>query len=157
MQLVVELIMHRSTLGPTVTRLMPLFRRLFVTCSGGGGCASACDVGKMCSTRWDCKTGNCTNSTCQQLLTCSNRVLDSTEGDVDCGQLCARQCGVMSTCRLHGDCISGVCTSGKCVSAPTCTNGRQDGMETGVVVYFPWLLQFRLAAEPLLQTMSVQP
>jgi hypothetical protein len=119
------------TICPKSMTIWCLLMFHLLPCSGGGGCASACDVGKMCSTRWDCKTGNCTNSTCQQLLTCSNRVLDSTEGDVDCGQLCARQCGVMSTCRLHGDCISGVCTSGKCVSAPTCFNSKQDGFETG--------------------------
>jgi len=73
--------------------------------------SAACDVGEMCGSKWDCKTSNCSSGTCQQLPTCTNKVLDPTEGDVDCGQLCARQCGVTSTCRLHGDCISGVCTA----------------------------------------------
>ncbi len=90
-----------------------------------------CDVGQTCAARWDCRTSNCTGNTCQQLLTCTNGVKDTTEGDVDCGWLCGRQCGVGATCRVAGDCISSVCTSGRCADAPTCTNNKMDGKETG--------------------------
>jgi hypothetical protein len=32
--------------------------------SGGGGCGAACEEDKNCNTKWDCKSGICSNSTC---------------------------------------------------------------------------------------------
>lgn len=79
----------------------------------------------------DCATGVCSGGICRQAATCTNRVRDDNEGDVDCGQVCDRQCGVGGTCQVDGDCISGVCRNGRCLDAPTCSNNIKDGRETG--------------------------
>jgi hypothetical protein len=79
----------------------------------------------------DCATDTCSAGVCVQPFTCSNRVKDIGEGDVDCGGICDRKCAVSSTCGTSRDCSSEVCTAGKCTDAPTCRNGRQDGQETG--------------------------
>jgi hypothetical protein len=79
----------------------------------------------------DCTTGSCLGGVCAQPTTCSNRVKDAGEGDVDCGGQCDRQCGVAGTCNLNSDCISNVCRYGTCASAPNCYNNIKDGRETG--------------------------
>lgn len=98
---------------------------------GGRGCSASCLKGGACLMNSDCATDTCSAGVCVQPLTCSNRVKDIGEGDVDCGGFCDRQCAVSSTCGASRDCSSEVCTAGKCTDAPTCRNGRQDGQETG--------------------------
>lgn len=85
----------------------------------------------------DCNTGRCASGLCVQPTTCTNRVKDGSEGDVDCGGLCDRQCGTGSTCGDANDCISNVCTGGRCVNAPTCSNGIKDARETDVDWWVP--------------------
>lgn len=98
---------------------------------GGGGCGAVCSKGEGCIVSSDCTTGSCLGGVCAQPTTCSNRVKDAGEGDVDCGGHCDRQCGVAGTCNLNSDCISNVCRYGACANAPTCYNNIKDSRETG--------------------------
>uniref|UniRef100_A0A383VI98 Uncharacterized protein n=1 Tax=Tetradesmus obliquus TaxID=3088 RepID=A0A383VI98_TETOB len=99
---------------------------------GGGGCRALCMRTQACIDFRDCATGVCSGGICRQAATCTNRVRDDNEGDVDCGQVCDRQCGVGGTCQVDGDCISGVCRNGRCLDAPTCSNNIKDGRETDI-------------------------
>eukprot|EP00877_Chromochloris_zofingiensis_P011489 jgi/Chrzof1/6594/Cz19g02010.t1 len=108
-------------------------RETAVDC-GGGGCNAACDVGERCGSVWDCYSKICNAGYCASATTCSNKVRDGRETDVDCGGGgCAARCAVGFQCQTGGDCVTGICTAGYCQPPPpTCTDGITNGQETDV-------------------------
>lgn len=74
-----------------------------------------------------CEAGNCaiTNTP-----SCSNRVLDGMETDLDCGGSCP-PCAAASRCLIATDCESMACDSGRC-RQPSCSDGQRDGFESDV-------------------------
>lgn len=63
--------------------------------------------------------------------TCTDRVLNQDETDIDCGGATCHSCGAGARCAADRDCGSGRCTAGRC-DAPSCSDGRLDGWETDV-------------------------
>jgi hypothetical protein len=91
-------------------------------CAGDGGGTHACGGGKceLCGTGADC-TGNadcisngCVGGKCA-VPTCSDKVQDGNETDVDCGGATAcLRCASAKKCQTDSDCASGTCFSGLC-------------------------------------------
>jgi hypothetical protein len=106
-------------------------------CQTGEPCLVASDcLSKVCSappqaaidaTFADAESGPYT--TCQA-PSCTDRVLNGNETDVDCGGWCP-QCPSGATCRSWVDCQSKVCTAGRC-AIPKCNDGVMNGSETAV-------------------------
>ncbi|PJB38316.1 MAG: hypothetical protein CO108_19275 [Deltaproteobacteria bacterium CG_4_9_14_3_um_filter_63_12] len=61
---------------------------------------------------------------------CSDRIQNNDESDVDCGGSMCSACGEGQTCRAAGDCLGNLCVNGLCQAVSACENGRQDGNET---------------------------
>jgi hypothetical protein len=61
---------------------------------------------------------------------CTDRVMNGSESDVDCGGSCPR-CLPGARCGSWIDCNSSVCTNERC-AVPSCTDGVKNGDETGV-------------------------
>ena len=62
--------------------------------------------------------------------TCSNKIKDSNETDVDCGGFC-EQCEVAQKCLTNIDCKSSFCNNGVC-AAPKCDDNIKNQQETDV-------------------------
>ncbi|HEY0882510.1 MAG TPA: Ig-like domain-containing protein, partial [Archangium sp.] len=62
---------------------------------------------------------------------CSDRLRNGTETDVDCGGSCPA-CGFGQLCTTNVDCASNRCLSGMCALPPSCTDGVKNGTETGL-------------------------
>ena len=65
-------------------------------------------------------------------ISCSDRMINGDESDVDCGGLTCTRCADAKICRANTDCASGTCTaslctklaSGKpCIYNSDCTSG----------------------------------
>ena len=63
--------------------------------------------------------------------TCTDRVKNGDESDVDCGFTCDIRCATGKTCNGHLDCESGLCATGVCQSRSD-TDGIKNGTETDV-------------------------
>jgi hypothetical protein len=61
---------------------------------------------------------------------CTDRIRNGDETDVDCGGRCGR-CDIGSSCRVDTDCDDSNCVTGTC-TAFACANGRLDAGETDV-------------------------
>jgi hypothetical protein len=101
-------------------------------CDGGAcsGCAR-CAVNQHCQANTDCDHAGCSKGTCQP-TSCTDRVLNGSETDVDCGGSC-EGCAPLAACLVAKDCASLVCTlaTHKC-AAPTCSDGVLNGTEPTV-------------------------
>ena len=83
---------------------------------------SVCDSGGT--------SGQCTGGTDCATPSCTDKVQNGGETDIDCGGSCSTKCGAQAKCQNGTDCQSGlVCPAGVCI-APTCTDGILDGSET---------------------------
>lgn len=102
----------------SLTRLFPV-----LVASVAGFVFSVCG-----SVSTECGSG----SDCTIAPTCTDKVQNGTETDIDCGGSCATKCRAMGKCGTSEDCGSGlVCLSGQC-AAPSCKDGIKDGDETDV-------------------------
>ena len=63
--------------------------------------------------------------------TCTDRIKNGTEADIDCGGSCAAKCGDGKACAAAGDCTSGACSANVCAS-PACIDSAKNGSETAV-------------------------
>jgi len=70
------------------------------------------------------------NSVCQA-PTCTDKVKNGAETDVDCGGPICVRCADKKQCAKAADCTSGVCVSSVCQAA-TCTDKVKNGAETDV-------------------------
>ncbi|MBL8604016.1 MAG: hypothetical protein JNK72_18965 [Myxococcales bacterium] len=60
-----------------------------------------------------CSSGVCANGACQA-PSCTDRVRNGTETDVDCGGTCAG-CARCQICTTNADCQENVCANGRCI------------------------------------------
>jgi hypothetical protein len=92
----------------------------------GGTCAPCADHDK-CAVGSDCASGVCAPPSTDahsepklcQVSTCSDRVANGNETDVDCGGSCPR-CADGQRCNGPGSCQSQVCTGGRCAEPGIC-------------------------------------
>jgi hypothetical protein len=100
-------------------------------CSAAADCSTAVCVGNACgcATGADCPAGftNCVAGVCQPDISCTNRIKDGSETDVDCGGSC-QPCAPGQQCATGADCTATVCNSGTCgcVSTTDCPAGTAD-------------------------------
>jgi hypothetical protein len=106
---------------------------LGVSCTSCGFDCVLCANGQTCSVAADCASGVCDpgSHTCDA-PTCSDRVKNGNETDVDCGGSCA-PCALGGVCFADSDCQSQACDgiNHRCV-ADACSDHRRDGAESDV-------------------------
>jgi hypothetical protein len=97
----------------------------------GGSVCPKCGTGRLCATGGDCESGVC-DQNCTLFIfcdpyrcvapSCSDRVKNGQESDVDCGGSCG-PCDLGRLCNSDTDCASGACDpdTGRCVEA--CVSG----------------------------------
>ena len=95
----------------------------------GGDACKKCDAGQMCLHGSDCTSTICDNNVCAG-PSCTDRLLNGSETDMDCGGTCPG-CAVGRKCLRSGDCTSGNCVNNVCQPG-ACMNNVKDGMETDV-------------------------
>ena len=90
-----------------------------------------CGVGVTCTDDSECRSKYCNNisKTCA-LPSCSDRVKNDEESDVDCGGTCTK-CALNKACISQDDCESGYCAYKVCKEVDKCANGIRDALETG--------------------------
>lgn len=97
--------------------------------SGPVACAAPpCADGDVCVKSADCTSNICTANKCIP-ISCTDRIKNADETDVDCGGSCATKCGPTKSCAADADCSDGTCTDTKCV-IPTSADGKANGNET---------------------------
>lgn len=76
---------------------------------GGSNCGK-CVLGKACTVDSDC-SGNstCTDGKCESASSCSDRVKNGKESDVDCGGSSCKKCTVGKSCAANTDCFTSQC------------------------------------------------
>jgi hypothetical protein len=106
----------------------------------GGACPDRCDEGRACEEGADCASGVCAARACAagvlqccQAPSCTDRVANGGEADVDCGDLagCPR-CADGEACTNAAECVSASCPLGTCQSVNTCGDGAQGAAESDV-------------------------
>jgi hypothetical protein len=110
------------------------------SCAAGGDCSAPvvlqpsdagviCLMGR-CDDDEDCATFVC-RAGCCAAPSCSDRVANGDESDVDCGGACAGRCEAGQGCRSAGDCELGLeCPASRARCTPAaCDNGVLDGAE----------------------------
>jgi hypothetical protein len=102
-----------------------------IDCGGLTGCAP-CASGKACLSDSDCASASCMSNICLAPQTCSDKLKDQDESDVDCGGSagCAR-CAPGEACASISDCDGGACTASVCHAA-TCSDGLKNQTESDV-------------------------
>jgi len=98
----------------------------------GGKTCPTCANKKKCKANADCASGLCDPKTGLCLAaTCTDKVQNGTETDVDCGGASCPACADTKKCKAATDCKSGVCDpkTGLCL-APTCTDKVMNGDES---------------------------
>ncbi len=95
----------------------------------GGGCATLCAVGKVCTFSGDCQSNFCNPSShvCAT-PTCFDGVKDGDESDVDCGSLCPNKCQNGKYCSVSSDCSSDTCRGGQCTTSSSSSGNSQGGV-----------------------------
>lgn len=88
----------------------------------GVRCSKKCEIGQNCYEHSDCESGNCRNGVCSE-PSCSNRIQDGDESDVDCGGSCP-PCADGKKCYTSTDCKSGVCMGGICQPTEISASGN---------------------------------
>ncbi len=102
---------------------------------GTRGCPSSpcslrgdCGEGTACEDDSSCKSGYCDANKKCSVPSCSDKVKDGAESDIDCGGSCGK-CGMGKICSRNDDCSTGNCEFGKCREPDTCANKIRDGAE----------------------------
>jgi len=90
-----------------------------------GSCVSGCDEQKDCASTEVCDTtkNQCvvTQPSVGTTVTCTNKIKNQDEADVDCGGICPTKCAVGKLCSINSDCTTVFCDSGK-KCAEKCTD-----------------------------------
>ena len=89
----------------------------------GGGCIGCID-GKPCRSGHDCKAQVCVKAICTS--SCSDKLQNGDETDVDCGGPSCPPCGATKACLARTDCDSKVCKQGRCTQATCSDTGKVD-------------------------------
>src|SRR6188768_757545 len=102
-----------------------------IDCGGPSSCAR-CPTDSRCSASDDCETQRCERNRCLEVeATCSDRIKNQNETDVDCAGVCP-PCEVGARCSVDSDCVDEVCSAKKLCVAPTCSDKLKDQDETDV-------------------------
>ncbi len=98
----------------------------------GGTCAERCAIGQSCAAPSDCASSQCEAGVCVASSTaggdaapgtCSDRIHNQSESDVDCGgDDGCRPCATGQRCDGMLDCNTARCTAGRC-QPQTCGDG----------------------------------
>lgn len=99
-----------------------------------GGSCEPCSLGQGCTTGEDCASGYCRNQICVSppcktdddcqedfvcsvesgiCISCSDKIKNGSETDVDCGGTCGG-CTAGKSCLVYSDCVSGICENDVC-------------------------------------------
>lgn len=105
------------------------------TAGGTDTKAKLCADDKACVAGGDCESGSCLNKVCAA-PTCTDKVKNADESDVDCGGACPTKCEPTKACVDADDCQEGVCdgTTKKCLAAKpddSVTNGNETDVDCG--------------------------
>ncbi len=86
-----------------------------------------------CATSTDCDKWMIQIFNVTKVATCTDKIKNQDESDVDCGGTKCGKCGLESLCGGDGDCQSSKCdsTTKKCLS-PSCTDSVKNGDESDV-------------------------
>ncbi len=93
-------------------------------CGSACGTSKLCIDGKICNANADCVNGWCNASKICKTPSCTDGILNGSEGDTDCGASCVTKlCTVAAGqgCKKDLDCDSATCSecTGKCIKAAT--------------------------------------
>ncbi len=84
----------------------------------GGKMCAPCTANQGCLVDTDCDSAICDQSSKRCIAaSCSDRVMNQDETDVDCGGSVCGKCPVDRACKAASDCASGVCQARLCVPA----------------------------------------
>ncbi|HKO49295.1 MAG TPA: hypothetical protein VJV79_16290 [Polyangiaceae bacterium] len=84
----------------------------------GGATCGACADGGRCVGAADCLSRVCSKNICQT-ATCSDKITNQDESDIDCGGICSasKPCAIGARCNTPADCASWLCSAaGKCLA-----------------------------------------
>jgi alpha-tubulin suppressor-like RCC1 family protein len=83
----------------------------------GGPDCGACGSSQMCQVATDCLNNDCdpTTQRCASGATCSDRIQDQDESDVDCGGASCGRCDTGESCNSNSDCLSNDCENRVCL------------------------------------------
>ena len=95
-----------------------------------GGACTRCALTQQCNTADDCRESQCNEGTCQA-AGCTDKTLDGSETDVDCGGGSCKPCAGGLVCARGADCTSGVCGALGCAE-PTCGDRVANGSESDI-------------------------
>ena len=106
----------------------------------GGDTCPKCATGKGCSKSDDCVSLFCDTGASKPVCkaaSCSDKVKNGDETDVDCGGSCSTKCANSKVCKKDADCQSGKCdttvTPAICKAIPaSCNDNKKNGSETDV-------------------------
>jgi hypothetical protein len=111
----------------------------------GGSCIAKCSNGKACVGNSDCNSRICINNICvapPAPPSCTDRIKNGGETDVDCGGGVCNPCANGNHCNTNFDCGSGNCSIGVCTAGippitcspgwGDCDNNAANGCETNI-------------------------
>ncbi|MCO4763393.1 MAG: hypothetical protein KC502_17885 [Myxococcales bacterium] len=106
----------------------------------GGTCKTKCPDAKACKIGPDCKSGICDTQAkapvCMAPPSCTDKIKNGDETDVDCGGSCKTKCSTGKGCKANADCTDDVCDDKAkppvCLAPASCTDGKINGDETDV-------------------------
>ena len=102
-----------------------------VDCGGGmTSMCAPCGTGEHCMVKSDCNSNQCSGGKCVA-ATCTDKILNGNESDIDCGGPDCLACSSNLKCNDDTDCASFVCNNNVC-ALPSCTDGIMNGGETDV-------------------------
>src|SRR3989344_1070263 len=99
----------------------------------GGSKCGKCSLGGSCLSDTDCGEGSCIEGSCQVPSgDCSNRKLDGSETDIDCGGSCPKKCVNGRYCSSNADRASNLCVDNKFGAGVSCKDKvlNQDESDT---------------------------
>ena len=97
---------------------------------GGGDCPN-CGTGKTCLGAGDCQSRVCGLDGRCAAPSCSDKLRNGSETDLDCGGPDCPRCADGQNCYGNNDCQSMICAGGSCTK-PSCDDGFKNQGEQGI-------------------------
>ncbi|MBI2651524.1 hypothetical protein HYX01_03570 [Candidatus Woesearchaeota archaeon] len=90
-----------------------------------------CEINSQCKDNSQCRSRYCSAQNKCTEASCSDKVKNQEETDVDCGGACSK-CANGKKCRTKLDCLFNLCDNGVCKNTDTCNDEILSGTETGI-------------------------